>query len=1112
MEEAIENSSVLRDVRYKELDFYEEQDANLFAGRDRDIDNVVARVTTQRVLVLYGRSGFGKTSLLLAGVIPRLQRVAPRRKYRPLYVRVLGADPLADLEDALSNAFSIPRKSLLETLRLIQETQESIPIIVIDQFEEFFIRFAIGSNSRERYTAALATAIGDETIELKVIFSVREDFLAALDGFQSALPDLFTNAYRLGPLSSLGAREAILRPLRLARVSWDPELINKLVEELERFNFDSARLQVTCVELLREAYSKGERRHLSIVDLQNLFQDLSRHTRKMADPQSASDGAPTPLLLGVIQRYVHRLLDPLSSRWSMFLCIVLEALLTSEDTKRAVSLRTMQKDILCEPNALNALIRELVEQRIIRETCTAEGPWYELRHECLAPEVRNWISLNPQYDAFLRLKWTIQKSTELWLENEGNLVGLSKDQWQLLDSTLNYWQPSVTEAQFLFCSAVESRYPPAVAKWSSKVDIADIHRLVVAFLRSPSPESRSSGAIALGSIRDASAETIELLKTLASSPLEPDIVRQESMRALVHLLASSDLRRFANQLHFLDTSTPVEDFYATIAENGRLEHVNWLTRFRARRAIRRRTIARSFGQEAGQTLSDLAYGACLALLWCVTSALLTLSMVVPRLGSIRDIPGALFLLGLAAVIAGPFLSWRVTCRARRAAALSGSGWRSQFKALAGSKSMGVTIYLAFLLSYVLSLDYGDNTSFDTVQPSSNWLIACGGILLVAGVGSCSVAALGIGLARLLPQGVSRRKVILFALAAAAAAAAAVQLAASEAASHEWFNGRLHRANFAFFFGASADLIASCCIIIFVTSIVRGFSFDRKASQSRLTGLVGFVLIVVLGIAAFVMFCRLYELSTSPIVATITEDGVSVPIAPQFSAWPQSIHYEINGGRGLLKFSMGDDRLLNWVQLSTPATPIRLGGAKYQLSQETLGLQFSNLSIHQPNVTQLLIERINTADCTNTIEIKRDLILLVCPIIWSSSNDSDNRGYVHIEAQVTGPAQSEPILSVPSLPFIKTGEQFTVQDADGGKIPDTMQAALLEPRVLFAPNPFGNPDLRMKMHTEIGTRLWKIDLRFTPQKRGDQRQTFYFVGSLELAVKRTEYEPANEPTR
>lgn len=77
---------------YKFPDFYERRDAANFAGRDQEIDDIAAGVARSRCFVLDGRSGLGKTSLLHAGVIPRLEQ----RGFEVRYLRLL-ADPVHEL-------------------------------------------------------------------------------------------------------------------------------------------------------------------------------------------------------------------------------------------------------------------------------------------------------------------------------------------------------------------------------------------------------------------------------------------------------------------------------------------------------------------------------------------------------------------------------------------------------------------------------------------------------------------------------------------------------------------------------------------------------------------------------------------------------------------------------------------------------------------------------------------------------------------------------------------------------------------------------------------------------------------------------------------------------
>jgi chromosomal replication initiation ATPase DnaA len=58
---------------YRYLDYFHEEDHLSFAGREEDIAEVAARASADEPFVLYGRSGLGKTSLLLAGVFPVLR-------------------------------------------------------------------------------------------------------------------------------------------------------------------------------------------------------------------------------------------------------------------------------------------------------------------------------------------------------------------------------------------------------------------------------------------------------------------------------------------------------------------------------------------------------------------------------------------------------------------------------------------------------------------------------------------------------------------------------------------------------------------------------------------------------------------------------------------------------------------------------------------------------------------------------------------------------------------------------------------------------------------------------------------------------------------------------
>jgi hypothetical protein len=92
---------------YKFLDYFEPQDADLFFGREREIHDLERKFHAARLLILYGESGTGKTSLILAGLLPRL---APA-SYVPIYVRAL-QEPARAIKEALVRQGSADRHHL----------------------------------------------------------------------------------------------------------------------------------------------------------------------------------------------------------------------------------------------------------------------------------------------------------------------------------------------------------------------------------------------------------------------------------------------------------------------------------------------------------------------------------------------------------------------------------------------------------------------------------------------------------------------------------------------------------------------------------------------------------------------------------------------------------------------------------------------------------------------------------------------------------------------------------------------------------------------------------------------------------------------------------------
>lgn len=224
---------------------YDEAAQAFFHGRDSEAAELQRLVSLSPLTVLYGQSGLGKSSLLQAGLFPRLRAAHSL----PVYVRIdfsAQAELPPDeqiaqrlLDETGRNGAEISARtdgqSLWEWLHRSDfelwsaGNQLLTPVLVLDQFEEIFSR---GGDDRARlrgHFAVLADLIenriparleGDRArcagLDLlaqryRVLLSFREDFLPEFEGWKDQLPSLLRNRLRLLPMARAQAVQAVAR-------------------------------------------------------------------------------------------------------------------------------------------------------------------------------------------------------------------------------------------------------------------------------------------------------------------------------------------------------------------------------------------------------------------------------------------------------------------------------------------------------------------------------------------------------------------------------------------------------------------------------------------------------------------------------------------------------------------------------------------------------------------------------------------------------------------------------------------------------------------------------------------------------------------------------------
>jgi WD40 repeat protein len=244
--------SLRLDVRcpYPGMRPYTADDAQGFHGRDTEIDELIGRLRAgERELYVIGPSGSGKSSLVAAGVLPRLACGASG--LGPFSVRALrpGEQPAARLYEALDLP---PRQPFVAAeciaALLAHRGRGSSVLLVVDQLEELFTLASAGE--RDAFLAALRELRAEH--RCAVIVTLRADFFGAL--MESPLwPERRGRDQLLrievSPLRGQALRDAIEAPARDAGVMVEPELIERLLADAASEPGILPLLQETLVQL-----------------------------------------------------------------------------------------------------------------------------------------------------------------------------------------------------------------------------------------------------------------------------------------------------------------------------------------------------------------------------------------------------------------------------------------------------------------------------------------------------------------------------------------------------------------------------------------------------------------------------------------------------------------------------------------------------------------------------------------------------------------------------------------------------------------------------------------------------------------------------------------------
>lgn len=403
---------------------FQEHDADRFFGRDRDIDQVVGMLRSQPLVAVVGPSGAGKSSLVRAGVIPALKRsgegwdahvVRPGRDPLAALAALLGAikqgsarsdtgdttSPTARHRDPLTDsAANTALGPLIERMqaepgyfgtRLRAHANSKLRrcMIFVDQLEELY---TLGASADERaaFLASLTAAADDATSPLRVIVSMRADFLDRLTEDRQ-LGDEVTRSLRLLPaMDAHGMRQALLGPLTAADYRFESaNMVDRMVEALANTQGALPLLQFTAARLweLRDT----DRRLLT----EHSYEQLGG-------------------VAGALATHADAVLAGLSTTRQAVARAVFERLVTPERTRALISVAEL-RGLHVDSDIVDEVIQHLAAMRlvVIERGEQEDEHIVELVHESLIdrwPTLARWLDENQEDAAFLaRLRAAAQE-------------------------------------------------------------------------------------------------------------------------------------------------------------------------------------------------------------------------------------------------------------------------------------------------------------------------------------------------------------------------------------------------------------------------------------------------------------------------------------------------------------------------------------------------------------------------------------------------------------------------------------------------------------------------------------------------------------------------------